>query len=135
MPTQDPAADAERLRLERLDQSVLAEAAAAREHELALRDSDNRRLIEVERIKAAAAKARHEQRGRILAGLAVATVVLAIIAAIWTGVDRAGAKDLLRQRQHEQTAQECIRAGNIWINDGCLITRQDPGAPAPGATR
>lgn len=125
---------ADRLRLAEVDKAVLAEAAAARKQELALRESDNQRLIQIEQIKAEAAMDRRERRGRILVGLAVVTVILAIIGAIWTGLDRAGDKDLRRQQQHEQTAQECIRAGNIWINDGCLITRQGAGAPAPAAT-
>ncbi len=126
--------EAERVRLERLDQSVLAEAAAGREHELALRASDNQRLIEIEEIKASSLKDRRQRRGHILAGLAIMVIALAVIGAIWTGIDRASDKQLRRQQQHEQTAQECIRAGNIWINDGCLITKRDPDAPAPRAS-
>ncbi len=128
--------DADQVRPEQLDQSALAELAAARDHELALRDSDNQRLIQTEKIKADTLKDQRQRRGYILAGLAVVVVALAIIAFLWTDLDRSREADLRRQQQQEQTARECIRAGNTWkINEGCLITQRAPGAGAPGAPR
>lgn len=115
----------ERLALARLDKEVPAQARLDRVSELALRKSDNERLVSVEKLKANAAADRRERIGYYLAGLAVLVVLLAIIAAIWTSADRGKAKDLQREQLRQQTAQECIRAGNIWTGDGdCLITQR-----------
>lgn len=123
--------DADRARLDSVDELVFRQAQADRDKEIELRKSDNKRLVELENIRAADRKHRRQRRGYILAGLAVVFVITAIIAAIWTGVDRAGQREVREQQQHEQTAQQCIREGNIWINDGCLLANHPTGAPAP----
>jgi ABC-type uncharacterized transport system fused permease/ATPase subunit len=119
----------QRLRLDAVDQAVLAEAAAERDLQLQLHKSDNERIVQLKQIDASAAADRRERRSAALIGLAIVVVLLAVIGAIWTGVDRAADKRIRLQQQKERTAQVCIQAGNIWINDSCLITRNDSAAP------
>lgn len=119
---------AERSRIDAVDKAVLAEAAAARKHELSLRDSDNQRIIQIEKIRATTAADRRERIGWSLVGLAIVVVILGIVGAIWTAVDRDRQKIIRQEQVRQQTAQECIRAGNIWTSDGdCLLTKAGTG--------
>lgn len=124
---------AEKLRLDAVDKAVLVEAAAGRKQELALRESDNRRQVDIEKIRERAGADRRQRVGWALAGLAIVTVILAIVVAIWTAVDRDRGKQVRQEQIRQQTAQECIKQGNIWLDgQGCLLTRA--GVPAPAAS-
>lgn len=123
---------ADRLRLAAVDKAVLEQAAADRKQELALRESDNRRLVDIEKIHERTGADRRQRVGWVLAGLAIVTVILAIVAAIWTGLDRDRAKQIRRDQIQQETAQECIRQANIWYDGNCLLTRA--GVPAPAAS-
>jgi len=121
---------ADRLRLAALDKEVLAQARLDREHQLELARIDSNKATALEKLRSQALADRRQRIGWALAGLAIVIVLLAIVGAIWTGVDRSKSKDLQREQLRQQTAQECIRVGNIWLDgQGCLITQQ--GAPAP----
>lgn len=135
MPDKTPEVSAaDKARLDSVDELVFRQAQAEREQQLELRRSDNKRLVNLEEIRVRDRENRRQRRGYILIGLAIVVVILGIVAAIWTGVDRAGARQVREQQQHEQTAQECIRSGNIWINDSCLLANHPAGAPAPAAS-
>lgn len=124
---------AEKLRLDAVDKAVLSEAAAVRKQELAMRESDNRRLVDIEKIRERTGEDRRQRVGWALAGLAIVIVILAVVAAIWTAVDRDRAKQIRQEQLQQQTAQECIKQGNIWLDgQGCLLTRA--GVPAPAAS-
>jgi hypothetical protein len=110
---------------ERLDAEVLAQARAEREEKLELARIESQKITKVEEIRGRAAADRRQRVGYVLAGLASVIVILGVVAAIWTGVDRTRANDLRREQLRQQTAQECIRAGNIWTGAGdCLITQR-----------
>lgn len=117
--------ESDRLRLDAVDEAVLAEARAAREHEQELARIESTRLVRIEELRGRSASDRRQRIGWALTGLAIVTVILAITAAVWTGVDRARGKQIQQEQIRQQTAQECIRAGNIWLeNQGCLITQR-----------
>lgn len=126
--TQSETADRERL--ERLDEAVLKQAAAEREQEMELARIDRDKTCEIQRIRARDAADARQRRGSWGAGVAIVIVLLGIIVAIWTYTDRAGTRATFRDVQIEQTRQQtiqaCIRAGNIWVSDSCLITQRSP---------
>lgn len=115
------------------DDEAVLDQAAAREHELALRESDNRRIVDIEKIRERTGEDRRQRISWVLAGLAVMTVILGIVAAIWSAVDRDRSKQIRQDQIQQQVAQECIRQGNIWLNgQGCLVARA--GVPAPATS-
>lgn len=58
----------------------------------------------------------------VLLGVAVVTVILGIVAAIWFAVDRDRQKEIRLDKQLQQTAQKCIEAGNIWVDGkSCVV--------------
>jgi hypothetical protein len=60
----------------------------------------------------------------VLLGLAIVTVILGIVAAIWFAVDRDRQKALRFEQLRQQTAQECIHAGNVWVDgQSCVVVR------------
>lgn len=121
--------NAERIALARVDEAVLAEAKAVREHERELARIESGRIVDVERLRMQAGDDRRQRIGWALAGLAIVTVILVIVAAIWVAVDRDRQKQVRLEQVRQQTAQECIKAGNIWYGDSCLIAQRP--APAP----
>jgi hypothetical protein len=121
---------AERIRLAGVDKAVLAEAAAARKQEQDLARIEAEKQIKIENIRADRAAHRGRRLGMVLAGLAIVTVILAVIMAIWTSIDRDRQQKIQIEKVRQQTAQQCIREGNIWADGSCYITRRD--APAPG---
>jgi len=89
--------------------------------ELFREDQDKRRHTEnMARINMEAAKRRREDRQPIWLGAAVVGVVLTLIAAVWTGVDRQNASDRKTEQIRQSTAQHCIDAGDVWINNNCV---------------
>jgi hypothetical protein len=123
---------ADRLRLAAVDKEVLAQARAEREHRQELARIESGKVTKIEELRSQALADRRQRIGWALAGLASVIVILAGIVAIWTAVDRDRTKDIQQEQLRQQTAQECIRAGNILTADGaCLITQRD--APAPAA--
>lgn len=117
----------ERLALARIDKEVLAQARAAREQEVSLRKIEADRQVQTEKVRASMAADRRQRRGYWGVGIAVVIVLLAVIAAIWTGVDRSKARDVQIQETRQKTAQACIAAGNIWLEgQGCLLTQKEP---------
>lgn len=119
---------------ERLDAEVLAQARAERENQQELARIDSQKAVKLEEILAGSARHQRERRGYILSGLAIVIVVVAVIAATWTGVDRNGVREQHREQLRQQTAQACIQAGNIWTSAGdCLITQRPPAANPAGA--
>lgn len=60
--------------------------------------------------------------GMVLTGLAIVTVILGIVAAIWFAVDRDRQKEVRLNQQVQETARECINRGNIWVNgNSCVV--------------
>jgi hypothetical protein len=127
----EESAEATRLLLAGLDREILAQARADREHQQELARIESQKVTSLEKMRSQALADRRQRIGWALAGLAIVIVILAIVAAIWTAVDRDRQKNLQREQLRQQTAQECIRAGNILTADGaCLITQRDAPAPA-----
>lgn len=115
----------ERIALARVDKEVLAQARAEREHQQELARIESGKVTQIEKLRSQALADRRQRIGWALAGLGIVIVLLAIVAAIWTAVDRDRTKELQREQLRQQTAQECIKAGNIWLEgQGCLITQQ-----------
>jgi flagellar biosynthesis/type III secretory pathway M-ring protein FliF/YscJ len=124
----------DKAKIDAVDELVLRQAKAERDHQLSLRKADNDRVVRLEEIRSKDRADRRQRRGHILVGLAIVIVIVIVIGAIWTAIDRNGARQVRENQQHEQTAQECIKAGNIWIQDGCLLANHPAGAPAPPAS-
>lgn len=117
---------------DRLDAEVLAQARADREKDLELARINSQSITKTEELRVSDAAARRRWRGNALGGLAMVVVTAGIIIAVWTGIDRSQARDVQREQLRQQTAQECIRAGNIWTGAGdCLITQRGAAAPSP----
>lgn len=57
-----------------------------------------------------------------LAGLAIALAIVGVVFVTVRNDDAAAERD--KQRQAE-TAQTCIRQGNLWVDGNCLLARQD----------
>lgn len=102
-------------------------------HEQELARIESQRAVSLEQIRVRSIADKRRRVLWVLFGLGAVTVLLAIIAAIWTGADRERAEELQRERLRQQTAQACIGAGNIWTADGdCLIAVRNVPAPPPG---
>lgn len=121
--TEDGTAPQVREALSYLDAEMLTQIDRAKEVEIARINSEG--MVKADELRAQAATDRRQRISWALAGLAVVAVLLGVVAAIWTSVDRERAVDLQRERLLQETAQQCIRAGNIWTSAGdCLITQR-----------
>ena len=60
--------------------------------------------------------------GSVLAGVAIVTVLSAIVTAIVFGVRHSNDTDLKIEKERARIAQLCIEADHIWINNNCIPT-------------
>jgi hypothetical protein len=133
-PAPEKIAEAERRRLDAVDEAVLKEAQAARDLELRKHQIDNDTRLQIERLRNDIVAGRRRFWGWMLSGLAVAAIVLAGIAAIRADNDDSRREQTKQDQLRQETAQRCIAAGNIWLEgQGCLLTNRG-GAPAPAAS-
>jgi hypothetical protein len=109
------------------EDTYLAEGQAQRAHELALAKVEADTQVELARVAAHAAEERRTWWGWVLVGVAVVTVVLAIIAAIVWGVHNGNIERERNSVRQAQVAEVCIRAGNIWLHGDCLLANKTPG--------
>lgn len=95
------------------------------EQELKLARIAADRDVELARHERAVEESRLEARGSIAVGFAVMVVVLAVVGVVLFTIIHAHITDAAKQERiaqlHEQTVQECVHAGNIWVNDSCVI--------------
>lgn len=124
----DETTKAERLRLAAVDKAVLDEARHTRAHEQQMANIETERQVRLRELADEDARDRRVRTSEILVGVAL-VVVLAIITAIWTAMDRDRQKQIKLEQVRQETAQQCIRAGNIWVNGNCVLT-QRPTGPA-----
>lgn len=82
------------------------------------REQETERL----RIQARDREARREWWGAVLVGVAVVLVALAVIAAIFYGVQRSSANDLKIEQEHTKIVKECLDKGYSWMNGNCIYT-------------
>jgi hypothetical protein len=111
----------------KIDAEVLAQARADREKELELARIESSKVTTIEQIRANDRSARRTWWGGALVGLGIIIVILGVITAIWTAIDRDRGKAVRLEEVRQQTAQACIKAGNIWTAEGaCLLTQRQP---------
>lgn len=106
---------------------IIREANAQREHERLMRQDAQRSEESLAEIKAVSGKHRRVIAAVALGVLAAAAVIVAIIWAITDAQaqDRRF-RDVERERQ-AGIARTCIEAGNIWIDDDCLLAVKSEG--------
>jgi len=66
-----------------------------------------------------------EWKRNMAVGITVGVFILAVIATFWYGVIRVHESDRVkfntREAQQAEIAKECVKAGNIWIDQDCLL--------------
>lgn len=91
------------------------------ESDLFQEERDKRRHLEaMAEIARRDRSTRRDEHQPLWLGGAVVVVLLALIGAIWTGVDRQHASDRRMEEIRQSTAQRCIDTGDIWISGNCV---------------
>lgn len=105
--------------------SVMSEFDRDRQHELRMAqvNADAAKHSAVQ--SRITAESRHGLIAGILVGVAVLLVLTGIIGAIVWNVSDDRARDADRDRLNAEVARDCIEAGNIWVNNDCLIAQRD----------
>lgn len=107
------------------DKVILDEADRLREHDLQMKKIEASMLDSRLRHERNLKDARRTFIGFVLAGLFVLAIVVSI-AASNIGSNRDANRFQERQQiRNAEIAKECIKAGNIWMNDDCLLAQKD----------
>lgn len=110
------------------DSEYVKEAQAQRDHELRLAEMAADRDAQLARIRASS---RDKRRPYIATGVALA-FLLALVLGLTMLVMNNNRTKRLEQEQHNirqmEVAKACVAAGNIWVDNNCLLTRKPEGS-------